>query len=563
MKRISGWLPEAAVLLAACAARLPGAARAAISESEARLWMFASEPWSSLWNIFSLRAEHHSGDSFAYVVLLKLWMAAGGDGLLWMRIPSIAAGIGAVALTYALARRLFGRPAGCVAALMLALMASHAGGSRLSGAASISIFLCLLTLLLFHKIFESEAGRAASAAFAVSALAGLCFGVQTAMLLVPINILFFGFARERRRRLVWWIPLNIFLFAAAAYWMTRWASPFFMPAGVDPEEAIFHIFPKESFLSMNFRLVFMMKYVSALYTIGGLPGGASSLSNGFAFIGAVLLPIVYHYFPFVGFREYPEGYRPRLFAFVTLAGLLAFAGLLSMTVYQARLWEALVPGAIMLYAVCANGAARFAGWRARALLALMLLCAAAGFVPMQRATENARPDWAGASDALASVPGASVVFIDGSIAAPAYYATRSRPDCRDRIIALWHNFDLTQTKDGGYRQSAVAPALGATIDSHPPDGAAEALSDYRAISAGGAWFAFKGSINIDENMGGYILDPPQKPRWAREYAIWLIKNARIIKAYRMDGGFRDAEADASAAVENTDKYYLLWMTAPR
>lgn len=556
-------MPEAAVLLAACAARLPGAASAAISESEARLWMFASQPWHSLWNIFSLRAEHHSGDAFAYIAFLKLWMAAGGDGLLWMRIPSIAAGIGAVALAYALARRLFGRSAGCVAAITLALMASHVGGSRVSGSASISIFLCLLTLLLFHKIFEGEAGRAVSAAFAVSAAAGLCFGVQTAMLLVPLNVLFLGFAKERRRRLIWWIPLNVVLFAVAAYWMTRWAAPFLMPSGVDPEEAIFHIFPKESILSMNFRLVFMMKYVSALYTIGGMPGGASSLANGSAFIGAVLLPIVYHYFPFIGFREYPEGYRPRLFAFVTLASLLAFAGALSMTVYQARLWEALVPAAVVLFAVCANGAARFAGWRARALLAVMLLCAAAGFVPMQRAAENARPDWAGASDVVASVPGASVVFIDGSIAAPAFYAMRSRPDCADRIVALWHNFDLTQTKDGGYRQSAVAPAMGATIDSHPPDGAAEALLDSRALAAGGAWFAFKGSINIDENAGGYIIDPPQKPRWAREYAIWLIKNARIVKAYRIDGGFRDAEADGAASAENPNKYYLLWITAPR
>jgi 4-amino-4-deoxy-L-arabinose transferase-like glycosyltransferase len=99
------------------------------------------------WPVFSLRAygEHRT---VWYAYCLLPFQAVGGMNLWTTRLPAALAGVGTLALMYWVGSRMFGRPAGLIAAAMLALCPWHIHLGRLGHEASLAPLQVLATLAL-------------------------------------------------------------------------------------------------------------------------------------------------------------------------------------------------------------------------------------------------------------------------------------------------------------------------------------------------------------------------------------------------------------------------------
>jgi len=502
MKKNAGkYWAELLVAILAILLRAPGPGVPLLSGREARVWMFTRDGWGHLWELMLLKADMHTGSFFPYVWFMKLW-SGGGDSELWLRMPSLLAGLLTILLVYALVKRVFGRPAAVIAALLLAVMPYHVMVSRAAIATSIGLLFFTLGLYLFWRVFEGENNGWVAAAFSIVMLAGVNFGFHAAFLVLPANILFFGFAKNRVRALWWWIPLNIVLLASAAFWAKHWMPAFFMPGVIDPENPLYNTIPSEQLVNLNLRLLFIGKYVHLIFVLGGVYIG-ERLLNGWSVIGGVLAIVIYHYLPFAGFREYEDGYRPRVFMFFVAGTSLAMALLFCFTsVGASESWQVILPAAVPFYAVAANGIVRFTGWRARAVFAVLVLCVIFGFVPAMKQSELAKPDWNSVTEYMRNSD-SPLAFTDSSMSPPMYYYGRGM---ESRIYSMTNNFDMELIGGKRYRQDELKDILHVTIDDHPPDGL----------------------IRLFEKTGRLIVirrgkDVPEKPRWAKEYAIWLNK----------------------------------------
>jgi hypothetical protein len=523
VKNITKWLPEAFVLALAAVVRLPALGGPPLTVSETRIWMFARDGWAHLWLLFGLGADFNTGTVFPYLWLLKFCMKLFGTTEAWLRAPSAAAGLATVIVLYFFARRVFGRWAAVIAAALLAAAPYHVAASRTAGPAAIGILLCALGLLLFHRIYEGRRDAATVAGFAAVMLIGVNFSFYSALLLLPMNILFIGFARDRTKALWWWIPLNAALIGCVVFWEPRLAATFFSrpPAWAATEEQALHdLVPNESIVGLKTQLIFLEKYYLFVFTLGGFYFSGEWLANGWSVIGWIAVAVSCHYFPYLGFREYEGGYRARVFAFIMLGAMLGVAALLSFTAAPA--WETLLPAVLIFLPVIGNGAARFSGWRGKSLLAVLLLSTVFGFVPMQREEEQARPDWRSAARFLETAPGGreTVVLTDGGAATlPLFYYGGK---LGNRIVSLMPDIDLETIggRSGGesrFRQEEVLPVIRGTVDSRPPDGLANLFSANDRL-----WIVRRGA------------DLPENPRWAREYAIWIIGAADVILEKKVD-----------------------------
>jgi hypothetical protein len=505
MKRLRENVPETLLVVFALLLRVTFLGKPVLSSSEARLWLFTTDSWENLFSLFRNGGEHVSGTLFPYLVFMKFWTGAGRSEA-WLRAPSAFFGVLTVLLVYLLARRLFGRGAGLLAGAIFAMMPLHVMISRTAGSSALGMFLLVLALYLFHMVQEDEARAGVSAAFAVVMLAGVGFGYYQVLILIPLNILFIGFAKNRNRsRIAWWILLNACLVAVVAYSARRWGLAWFMLTGPEKAEPVLDLLPKENMVFAAQQFQFMLKYLWVFVrTIGFFPSG--QLQNIFAFLGLPLMLVIGHFFIFIGFREYEDGYRPRVFSFILLGCLFAQALAATYTAMIKTPWEVVIPVTVMLCAVIANGAVRFASWRSKALLGLLLLCVLAGFVPAVRSVENARPDWKKIS-ATVSADAYPLLFVEAEPAMPIRYYGG---DLERRTVILSNTSDIgLSTMDKGVEE--VSRFLGVTLDGQAPDGARQVFRRAPRV-----WYFQQGD------------EVPETPRWAREYSIWIRDHSKLI-----------------------------------
>ena len=109
------------------------------------------------WPLFYSRTIG-SNDSTLYIYLLIPFQAIGGFNVVTMRLPSVLAGMACIALVYWVASKLFGRPAGAVAAVLTALNPWQLHLSRWGHAANIGAFLglCALALMLLAGFWRPD-----------------------------------------------------------------------------------------------------------------------------------------------------------------------------------------------------------------------------------------------------------------------------------------------------------------------------------------------------------------------------------------------------------------------
>jgi mannosyltransferase len=106
-----------AVVAAAVAIRLYHLGKPSLEIDEATSYRIATMPWDALWRFLPTRETNRG----LYYLFLRPWVAVFGYSEAALRMPSVLASSVTVALVYAAGKRLFGKNAGVLAALLFAL----------------------------------------------------------------------------------------------------------------------------------------------------------------------------------------------------------------------------------------------------------------------------------------------------------------------------------------------------------------------------------------------------------------------------------------------------------
>jgi len=483
--------------------------------NEAKVLLFSRDGLNHLIQLLKTGAETHSGVSFPFLLLCK---TAGliSTSYISLRILSLIAGISAMIFVYLTAKTLFNRNAALIAMLMLAINPYHIFVSRYIADTAIGIMLFSMMLYAFVRIYDGKNTFSDRLVYIIISIISINYSFHSAILIIPLTILLFSKKELRTANYKWWIPLNIFLIACMAYWWPHWRALLYRPdtGGIISDSLLSNIFiSNESLIELRYKMIFIEKYVVMLYATGGLfsPNG---LNNGWSFAGAILLPIIYHYFPFIGFREYEDGYWKRYFLFATAFFTGAFVFLMTFT--KVEVWAYVLIFALIMNMIFAHGMTKFAGWRAKLMFYMFAICLIFGFYPMMMQSNYDRPDWRKAEENLknSTVP---AVFIDSNKSYPLIYLME---DHIDKIVSLSPDFDMNFMANYKYRQEEVIPVLKQTIDSHAPEGLKKMFIKY-----GWLWIVREGE------------DIPDFPRWTKEYAFWIRENTILKEKIDIGGGF--------------------------
>jgi mannosyltransferase len=154
----------------------------------------ASEHGSALWSAIA----HDGGNMSGYYVLLHAWVAALGHGGFVLRLPSALAAAAAVALTYALALKLFDRRVAFAGSLLMAVSLPLVFWGQSARSYAILIALSAASFLAFAQLLDSSRPRTAWLAYVICTAFAL-YASLMAVLLVPAQLLVLVWHRPRRR----------------------------------------------------------------------------------------------------------------------------------------------------------------------------------------------------------------------------------------------------------------------------------------------------------------------------------------------------------------------------
>jgi mannosyltransferase len=120
------------------------------------IWSIATArlPWRSvLWVVL-----HQDSNASLYYALLHLWMRLGSD-VATVRLLSVLLGVMAIPALYVLGNRLYGRPAGLIAASLLAVNKLHISQSQEARGYSLVVLLVTLSSLFFVRSVERPVAK--------------------------------------------------------------------------------------------------------------------------------------------------------------------------------------------------------------------------------------------------------------------------------------------------------------------------------------------------------------------------------------------------------------------
>jgi 4-amino-4-deoxy-L-arabinose transferase-like glycosyltransferase len=159
---------------------------------EAASITFARLPWSAFWKAI----WEYEGNMVLYYMLLRGWIHL-GDGETVVRSLSVLFGVATIPVTYLLGLRLFGRKAGLLSAVLLAVHAFHILYSQEARSYSLLLFLLVFSTYYFVRSVDSPCHKAYWIAYVLfSALA--VYSHVFALLVLIAQWLSLGFSKLRR-----------------------------------------------------------------------------------------------------------------------------------------------------------------------------------------------------------------------------------------------------------------------------------------------------------------------------------------------------------------------------
>jgi mannosyltransferase len=192
-----------ALLAVAAAVRLWMASRAHLWFDELYTLEVARRPLPELLRIVG--TDVHPPLHF---LLVSAWRALGGDGDLWIKSLSVVFGLIGIALLVPMGRDLFSRPAGWLAAVLLALHPAHVDFSQESR--SFILLFLFVTIATWSAWRWLENERPADAVtYALSATAAMWTHYLAGLVLACLCIWGLLDLRERRDRVLPWLGLHL------------------------------------------------------------------------------------------------------------------------------------------------------------------------------------------------------------------------------------------------------------------------------------------------------------------------------------------------------------------
>lgn len=158
-----------------------------------------------------------------YYFALHYWMLLFGDSEAGTRLLSALFGVLAVAMTYKVAERLFGKATGLVATALLALSRFHLEFSQEARMYTLLGLLALVSMYFFIKLVEGR-GRAAFLGYVAASTLMMYTQVYSVFVLAAQNlfvlVLLFA-SRETFRRVLWrWILAQVILAVLFLPWLS-------------------------------------------------------------------------------------------------------------------------------------------------------------------------------------------------------------------------------------------------------------------------------------------------------------------------------------------------------
>jgi hypothetical protein len=153
-----------------------------------------------------------------YFVIEYFWARVVGNDVARMRILSLAMGMSAIAVLFALTKRMFGARAGLFAAMLAALSLAQIYYSLEIRMYALTPLLAAASTFTFIEAFESGRKRWMAAHIALNFL--LVFTHLFAVLLPAAQSLFLlAFRRDDKRRLATWFAAHIIIGLCVAVWV--------------------------------------------------------------------------------------------------------------------------------------------------------------------------------------------------------------------------------------------------------------------------------------------------------------------------------------------------------
>lgn len=171
------------LVILALATRVPGLSTSELWHDEATsVWIAIQSPGGAI------EALRNDGNPPLYYLLLHLWTRCFGIGEAAVRFLSVLFGIGLVCLVYVTGRRWFGRIAGSVAAVFVALSPLHVFYSGDTRMYTLLPLISLLAILALERLVRESDWRGG---ILYAVLLALCLYTHNySLFLLPVGILF-------------------------------------------------------------------------------------------------------------------------------------------------------------------------------------------------------------------------------------------------------------------------------------------------------------------------------------------------------------------------------------
>jgi hypothetical protein len=382
----------AAIVLVAAACRAAGAGDR-LSADEGYSWLVAS---AHGWHAFlDLLARYENTPPLYYLLLSPL----PHEDEVWLRLPSLVAGVAAVPVLYAAVRALLGTQAALLSALALAVAPYAVSFSNYARGFTLCV-LGLVVALWGAAWLTKEGGGRWWAVYAAGAVIALYSEYVAALFLVPLALGLFAVRRDIRV-----LGLGLAPFVALVPWIGQidHSRDFAGVTKVDPT------YPGPSPGTLRDTVVTL--------AFGEHGTGASVALRWLQFLGIGVV---------MGGALVIVARRSRVAAVLlggTAAGTLvlhAFTALVGPDVFAPRYMTALIP----LAAALVGGAAAWVPWRVAVPAVALALLAVGGAVVVQRTGRELEPDYSRA-EPLVRAGGARTVLTNSAVVE--YYLHHPRP----------------------------------------------------------------------------------------------------------------------------------------
>jgi mannosyltransferase len=152
------------------------------------------------WHTFVEAIIHRQANMALYYMLLRGWVQVGNSES-WTRFLSVIFGVAAIPVLYRVGKLILGEKGGRIAALLLAVHASHIEYSQEARGYSLAVFLALLSCYYFLKSLESPSRRT-WLGYALSSVLTAYAQVLGTLLLLTQSV-YGACPRNSRKRLLW------------------------------------------------------------------------------------------------------------------------------------------------------------------------------------------------------------------------------------------------------------------------------------------------------------------------------------------------------------------------